>query len=234
MGKVEIEKIKSMIREKTSGKVKISLLVAALILIISVSYSIGKNTATISLEKEKVTYDELQNQIKGKESDLSQLTKTLTELETTISEKNSTNKELNTEISNKESLLKEVELYSTSKTEKTQEITNLDSEITKLSADIESKKTELASVSEAIIKQKAAPIQLSAGQYIVGQDIPAGRYKAIPVGRGSNLFVFDTSGSSVVNTILGNSDISTPEYVFYAFDDYIIETRAAAQFIPVE
>ncbi|PKH10156.1 hypothetical protein CXF70_11425 [Planomicrobium sp. MB-3u-38] len=85
-----------------------------------------------------------------------------------------------------------------------------------------------------MIKEKdEEPIQLSAGTFIVGQDVPPGRYKAEPVGRGSNFQTYDDSGSIDVNTILGGT-YGEAEYIFYVFDGYIIENHSTATLTPVE
>lgn len=234
MGKVEVEKIKSYLRENLVSHMKQPLIIGFAIVLIIISFIIGKQTTTVAIDNEKVRYDELLEKVESKEKSLSTYQDNLEQLNDNLTKETDKYNDLRKIVETNEAIVAEINEYKSSKEIKDQEISTLDTKITTLNTDIEAKKAELASISEAVIKQKAAPIQLSAGQYIVGQDIPAGRYKAVPVGRGSNLFVYDTSGSSVVNTILGNSDISTPEYVFYALDNYIIETRAATQFIPVE
>ncbi|MBA4537828.1 hypothetical protein H1Z61_11970 [Bacillus aquiflavi] len=79
------------------------------------------------------------------------------------------------------------------------------------------------------------PRTFSAGQYIVGKDFPEGRYKAVPVGEGSNFQVFNgSSGIATVNTILGSGRYSEKEYVFFTSNGDIMETQATVQLIPIE
>ena len=86
-----------------------------------------------------------------------------------------------------------------------------------------------------IIIKKEAPKVLSSGQYIVGQDIPADRYRATNIGEGSNFFVYDENGEAIVNIILGDSSTGgSGDYVFFCDDGNIIQTEAQVKLIPVE
>jgi hypothetical protein len=70
---------------------------------------------------------------------------------------------------------------------------------------------------------KSKPITLDAGRFVVGKDVPAGRYKVTPRGAGSNFVTYDTSGVPDVNTILGSNGV--PSYTFAVDDGYIIESE---------
>jgi hypothetical protein len=60
-----------------------------------------------------------------------------------------------------------------------------------LDAAIQSKNAQIASLDQAIKVKQEAPVQLPAGQFLVGKDIKAGRYKVVvAVGRGSNFRFF--------------------------------------------
>ena len=65
-------------------------------------------------------------------------------------------------------------------------------EVGKLDGDIQAKNSELQKLTEGVKAKQEEPRMLGAGEYIVGKDIPAGRYKAAAVGRGSNFVVFDS------------------------------------------
>ncbi len=114
------------------------------------------------------------------------------------------------------------------------ELTEAEGKVTALNADVQAKQAELEKLTNGIIKKKEEPIQLNAGQYIVGIDVPAGRYQATNVGRGTNFFVYGTDGRSTVNTILGDSAVGSGDYVFFAEDGYVIETRGQVKLIPVQ
>ncbi|QGQ48788.1 hypothetical protein E6W99_25895 [Metabacillus sediminilitoris] len=80
-----------------------------------------------------------------------------------------------------------------------------------------------------LIETGEEPKILSAGQYIVGQDIPQGRYTVTPVGEGSNFFV---DGVGEVNTILGS--YGEDSYTFFTVDGDVIQTEAKVKLTPVE
>lgn len=77
---------------------------------------------------------------------------------------------------------------------------------------------------------KGQPIQLPAGEFIVGKEVPAGRYV---ISGSSNFQTYDTSGSIDINTILGNSEVGRGDYHGYLIDGYIIRNAAPATLTPV-
>ncbi|MYL62130.1 hypothetical protein GLW07_02045 [Bacillus hwajinpoensis] len=85
-----------------------------------------------------------------------------------------------------------------------------------------------------MVKKNEEPIKLTAGQYIVGSDIPEGRYQVTNIGEGTNFFVYDPSGLPKVNTILGDSIVGTGDFVFFTSDGDMIETLGPVKLIPVE
>jgi hypothetical protein len=78
------------------------------------------------------------------------------------------------------------------------------------------------------------PVTLGSGEYIVGKDVPTGRYKA---SGSSNLMVYGQGGKKggniKVNTILGNGDVGSGDYTFWAEDGDLIETHAKLKLTPV-
>lgn len=108
-------------------------------------------------------------------------------------------------------------------------------EVGRIDGEIEAKKGELQKVTEGVKAKQEEPRALNAGEYIVGKDIPSGRYKATATGGGSNFVVYDSkSGSAVVNTILGNSSVGRGDYTFFTGDGDIIKTAEPVKLIPVE
>ena len=108
-------------------------------------------------------------------------------------------------------------------------------QITTIESDINAKKDELASLENAIKVKKEEPVQLPAGQLVVGKDIQPGRYKVLPVGRGANFFVYDSNGNTIVNTIIySNSDLGVSEYVTMLLDGYVIDAHSPFKYVPVE
>ncbi|PGQ88359.1 hypothetical protein [Priestia megaterium] len=109
----------------------------------------------------------------------------------------------------------------------------LEEKLSSLTSQVKAKESELAKIESGIQAKKDAPVQLNAGEYIIGRDVPVGRYKATNIGRGTNFFVYDDSGNGVVNTILG-TDNGSGDYVFFALEGYLIKTEGQVKLIPVE
>jgi hypothetical protein len=103
-------------------------------------------------------------------------------------------------------------------------------------AQLKDTEAKLASATGQLQKSEGAPKKLGSGQYVVGKDIPAGRYTAHALGRGLNFFVYDGgSGSANVKTILGSAGgIGSGDYTFFCNDGDIIETHESVQLTPVE
>jgi septal ring factor EnvC (AmiA/AmiB activator) len=209
------------------------------ILVFLIAFSIGTNAASVDLGNEKATYEELVERIGKKNDELLEKENSLDEINDEITSKAEELSDIEKQIEKNQNTIDEAMDIIENKESIQNEINDLkrklsssEVELSKLSAHIEAKESELAAVTGELREKVEAPKQLSAGQFIVGKDIPSGRYKAVPVGQGSNLFVYGLDGMSVVNTILG--DHGVPEYVFFAEEGYIIETRAPAKFIPVE
>jgi DNA repair exonuclease SbcCD ATPase subunit len=227
-------------QNKNSRLLKIGIGIAVMIFLIA-AYFIGNSTAAVKLEGQKVKYEKLTGKLADKENELAEKSE---EVKNREAELNQVKKEIESKTDTLESKKKEYSeaIAIISEKEKVQEeikhsSENLDAakaEAAKLKKEIDAKKLELASIEGKIIEKKEAPKTLSAGQYIVGKDLQAGRYKAVPNGEGSNFFVYDSSGMAAVNTILGNDSFSVPEYVFFCDDGNVIETMAPVKLIPVE
>ncbi|MFJ8247343.1 hypothetical protein [Peribacillus asahii] len=115
------------------------------------------------------------------------------------------------------------------------ELSDKQEEVASLDSEIDSKEKELSSLTGEIKEAEGKPKTLIAGQYVVGRDVPEGRYKVTNVGRGTNFFVYDgDSGSATVNTILGDSSVGRGDYIFFTADGDIIETRGQVKLTPVE
>lgn len=197
------------------------------IVLISIIYGIGSSGSKVQLEEKKVDYDELVKEIKSKEKEIKTVQGKLDDIK---SEYSGMEKEFNEALEimkNKDKIQQEIN-------DLNKEIDGRKNEIVTLDGKIDSKNKELASVSGKVKEAKGKPIILDSGQYIVGKDVPEGRYKATNIGRGSNFFVYDSSGMAVVNTILGNDGIGSGDYVFFTNEGNIIETHAQVKLIPVE
>lgn len=206
-------------------KSKWTLLAVGIFFVWGIGYGMGNTSAKIPLKDEKVTYDELVSKIEDLEIELTAAEK---DKESVLDEIGSHQEEFDKAMKvskNKEKLLSEI-----SKHEK--EIATKKTDLETLKVDILLKNTELESIDKLIVEKEEEPISLSAGTYIIGEDVPAGRYKAVPVGKGSNFTTFDPDGRLDVNTILGAH--GEAEYIFFALDGGVIESNSTANLIPVE
>lgn len=67
--------------------------------------------------------------------------------------------------------------------------------------------------------------------FTIGKDIPVGRYR---VSGSSNFFAYNTKGSLIVNTILGNGDFASGDYICDLKDGYTVENSAKTTFTPLQ
>ena len=128
--------------------------------------------------------------------------------------------DLRTDLDTKQEEFDEAKRLISQKDSLTQEITTLDTELTTkktesdtLSDDIESKNKEIEKLEKGIITLKSEPRNLPAGDFKVGADIDAGRYRVTPsssAGVSGNFFVNDGMNA---NVILGNDSYSVNEYI---------------------
>jgi predicted RNase H-like nuclease (RuvC/YqgF family) len=235
VGKVEVEKIKSYLRENLVSHMKQPLIIGFAIVLIIISFIIGKQTTTVAIDNEKVRFDELVNKINSKTDYYESMEKQIREIEDELQTKKDEQITINQEINKNKAAFDEAKAIINNKESNLNEIKNLQDQIITMNSDLKAKKQELASISGQIVEKKEAPIQLSAGQFIVGKDIPVGRYKITATGRGSNMFIYDSNGESILNEIISNvPDHGVPEYIIFLFDGYIIESHTPAAFQPIE
>jgi len=114
-----------------------------------------------------------------------------------------------------------------------EKLSSLNAEVKGKELKVKAIEAELAKLESGVQAKKEAPVQLNAGQYVVGHDVKEGRYKATNIGRGTNFIVYGEDGSAVVNTILGTEN-GSGDYVFFATDGQIIRTEGQIKLIPVE
>lgn len=187
----------------------------------SSGYNDGKEAVKGKVDGNLVTYNKLESLTKSEKANYDKLKSNYDKLNSDYTSK-STEFDKALALSNKTDELK-------------QQISDSEDKLNSLKSDIKGKEGKLSSLTGQIVKAKGSPKTLGAGQYVVGKDIPAGRYKAHALGRGSNFFVYDSDGSPSVNTILGNAGgIGSGDYTFFCDDGNIIETDESVQLIPVK
>ncbi len=214
--------------------------IVTVLLVLVFVYAVGVESAKVEMGEEKLTAEELQGKVKSLEEEVGGLE----------TEKQTLNDEISTlqdEVIAKEEKLSDLkaeheDVYALvdNKGQLEEDVKTLESELGTIQTDIENAKSELdiingeiAAASGKLQEIDEAPVELASGQYFVGQDFPAGRYKATNVGQGSNFIVYSSSGTLKVNTILGE-DWGYGDYVFYAEEGDLVETAAKVKLIPVE
>lgn len=176
------------------------------------------------LEETKENYETI---IAGVEEELDEIQENIDELSDEYDAHKEEFERLLSLVEEEETLIKNIETLNKTLDEK-------EAKKKALKGDIKGKEKELSKIENVVSKTKEDPIELIAGQYIVGTDIPEGRYQATNIGDGSNFVVHSSGGSLKVNTILGDSIVGSGDYVFFADDGDVIETRGRAKLIPVE
>jgi len=221
-----IEKAKAII-----GKYQILIFIIISIILIAVSWFIGSETATTKIEHEKVTYDEIIQKINDKEEELEGINSDIEVAQSNYESVSGDLTEVSDEFKEVQSIIAEKETIVDEKEKVQAALDELKKKDENLKKSISDKESELSSITGKIKEAKGQPKILSAGKFIVGKDLPAGRYKAVPNGGFGNFIV---NQGMDVNIILGSGDFGESEYVFEAFDGDEIELTTSAKFIPIE
>jgi predicted RNase H-like nuclease (RuvC/YqgF family) len=201
-------------------------IIAGVILVLSIVYSIGNGAAKADIDGVKVNYEELTAKIKAKEKELESINAEIKEVDTKLADSKMEFDKAMEVIANKDeaqSMIDEIK----------KEVGARQNEIKFLDSQIKEKQNELNTVIGKVKEKDSQPIVLSAGQYFVGKDIPIGRYKAVANGGSGNFVVYSASNDLMVNTILGGR-IGESEYVFYATEGAYMELSTSVKFIGVE
>ncbi|MFC4023610.1 hypothetical protein ACFOUV_07215 [Oceanobacillus longus] len=208
------------------------------ILLFFIAYVIGESGAEVALEEEKVTHEELTSKMEELEENVTELEGQIADAESTLADTESkvageekTLSERQDEVEEALALVSERDGLVDELTRIENEVGSRQSDLEALDSDILNKQDELASLEGQIIEKSGEPINLLAGEWIVGLDLPAARYQA---SGSSNFVVYSAGGGLVVNTILGDSSVGDGDYVFFAKDGYRIESSAPATLTPVE
>ena len=129
-------------------------------------------------------------------------------------------------------LLTELENYTENKEKLTESLNTKSTELENLNAQISQKQAELNQLTGNIAQAKGQPISLQAGQFIVGKDIPEGRYN---VSGSSNFIVHDGfTGRIKVNTILGYGYVGDGDYICTLDNGDEINNHAPSTLTPIE
>ncbi|MEH7332529.1 hypothetical protein V7161_07830 [Neobacillus drentensis] len=216
---------------------KIAGIILGAFVLIFIGAGIGSSGAETTVHDKKMDITALDKEISKLKKDVSSLKKDRDEAQTIIDKKDSAQKELT------ESEAKLKDIKGTLDKELADGRKDIDAKLAEAKkglsdaeAQLKDTQAKLASATGQLQKAEGAPKKLGSGQYVVGKDIPAGRYVAHALGRGSNFFVYDgDSGSAKVNTILGSAGgIGTGDYTFFCDEGDIIETHESVQLTTVK
>lgn len=135
---------------------------------------------------------------------------------------------LKEEINKASNTLSEMANYKANKTKLEKEIEELNKTHSTLNDQIAVKQQELDKLTEDILKVTGKPITLISGDYIIGTDLPQGRY----IVSGSSNFIVYSNDNLYINTILGDS--FDGDYAATLTDGMIMHCSSKTTFTPVE
>ncbi|MFZ3577625.1 hypothetical protein [Virgibacillus sp. DJP39] len=233
-----MEKIKKLFLNK---KVQLGLIISFALIM---GYTVGTVTAKVELDAGKFSYEQLQQKIGDEQDKLKEIKGEVEKVSDNLSDEESKfverKSQIDAELAEKQGEIDKVLALVDDKESIADELTatksKLDSQqskLDKLNSTIKGKQAELDKLEKGIAKKEGEPINLISGEFIVGRDLPPGRYQATNVGEGSNFVVYSSDGSLKVNTILGES-FGYGDYVFWAEDGDLIESAAKVKLIPVQ
>jgi peptidoglycan hydrolase CwlO-like protein len=228
------------VKEKKGFKkyLKIAGYVVGAFIIFFIGAGVGSSGAEITMDEKVMSITELDGKLDKLENNETDLLEDIKSLE---KEKKETvaliddKKKVESELKEIESKLKDTEgaldeELKEGRKKIDEELASANSELKDAQAKLKDTQDKLSLATGQLQKAEGKPKKLGAGTFIVGRDIPTGRYEVTPDGRGSNFFVND---GAKVNTILGDA-WDTPSYTFFAEDGDEIKTEEPVTLTPVE
>ncbi|MED3976093.1 hypothetical protein P4639_22105 [Priestia megaterium] len=193
----------------------------------TLAYQIGNEESMVRISDKTYTYGEILEMTDDANAKLDSIKKEIKEQESKLDGKEK-------EVSEALEAVKKKDLIEEKNKKAEALLDKKGKELEALYDKVDEKNNELKNVSNDVVEAESAPIELTAGDYIIGDEIPAGRYKATNVGRGTNLIVTDPdTGIPSVNTILGDTEgIGRGDYVFNAEEGQKLNTRGAIKLFP--
>ncbi|WP_368504167.1 hypothetical protein AB3N04_19245 [Alkalihalophilus sp. As8PL] len=231
---MDSENKKSFIPKAFNKSMGIILAISVLFIIVAavIAYNMGNNNATIELEGEKITLEEIKQQITAYEQEQVEHQEKTAESKAEYEAKKQELDELSEEYREVKALVRRSDELSSQIKEIEQSLEQKDSEVSSLDAALSEKQSELELLTNSIVEKKEEPRVLSAGVFTVGTDLPAGRYKIEPNSGSGNYFV--NSGMKT-NIILGKGDsFYLSEYIMAFSDGDEIEATLPVKYTPVE
>lgn len=141
------------------------------------------------------------------------------------------------ELEEKKDLVAQVEEYNANKDKYQSELSDLQkqvddkkSNLSAIESDITAKQAELDKLNGEIVKASGTPITVPSGDYTIGSDIKAGRYR---ISGSSNFVAYTSTGKLYINTILGDSSVGDGDYIGTLSDGMTIRCSSKTTFTPV-
>lgn len=175
------------------------------------TYLIGSQTAETTINEHVVTLKNSQKMIDEKSKELAETQSNLDELRSDSKNKRDEIEKLEDELKETKKIISEKDNESTKLEEIKKEITAKNEESNSITAEIDKMNKELERLTKGVATAKAEPRSIPAGEFEVGKDIDAGRYRITSTnGRNGNFFI---NNGSDANIIIGSDNFGTPEYI---------------------
>ncbi|MGG3943196.1 hypothetical protein ABEV54_17365 [Peribacillus psychrosaccharolyticus] len=204
-------------------------IMVGMILIFFIGLEIGKSRAVVTLNSKKVDAVALEKEVEKSKVKIDELKVAILTLENEKDTAEAEAAEMVDEADVVYALIESKDEIEAQLSEVTGLLKKEEQSLKDMKSRVKEKEGELASLSGAVKQAKGKPRTLQAGYYTVGQDLPEGRYKATPIGEGSNFFVNE---GMTVNTILGRDGEAS--YTFSVSEGDVIQTEAAVKLTPLE
>ncbi|MBP1950314.1 coiled-coil domain-containing protein [Virgibacillus litoralis] len=222
-------KIKSLFKTKWIWiAVTIIVVVISVFGIHNVGYSKGQDSLTAEVNKELLNYEQIQEKVGEAEQ-------TLVDVNNKIETAESDLKTIEEKVAKNQDELDKLQELASNRDGLETDISQAENTLSTIKQNIESKTEELQSLTGKLQKAEGKPLKLEAGHYVVGNDLPIGRYKITPTQGSGNVFIDSGSGEGKVSETLGpNPDYHLSSYVFFAENGDTMELNVPVTFTPVE
>lgn len=204
-------------------------IIIGMILIFFIGMEIGTSRAVVTLNSKKVDALALEKEVEKSKEKIDELEADILALENEKETAETEAAEMKDEADVVYALIESKDEMEAQLSEVTGQLKKENQKLKDMKSQIKETEGELDSLSGAVKRAKGKPKTLQAGYYTVGQDLPEGRYKATPIGEGSNFFVNE---GMTVNTILGRHGEAS--YTFSVSEGDVIRTEAAVKLTPLE
>jgi len=204
-------------------------LIVGMLIIFFIGMGIGTSRAVITLNNRKVDAVALEKEVEQSKVKIDELKADILALENEKETAGAKTAEMQDEAEVVYALIESRDEKEKQLSEVTGKLKKEEQKVKDIKSQVKEKESELASLSGEVKQAKGKPKTLPAGYYTVGQDLPEGRYKATPIGEGSNFIVNE---GMTVNTILGRHGEAS--YTFSVSEGDVIQTEAAVKLTPLE